>query len=123
MIAAIRLWSEFFWPHARAALRQIGLSERHTNERRVLRWLQANGKGEISREEVRREALGQKLDAAQTQQLLDGLVKAGWLRKETTKTAGRAVHRWRVNDRLLGCPAERAGSAERPCHKGGALGT
>jgi len=110
--AAIRLWSEFFSPHARAALRQIGLSDGQTNERRVLRWLQANHKSEISREEVRREALGQKLNAEKTQQLLDGLVKAGWLRKQTTKTAGRAIHRWSVNERLFRCDAESAGRAE-----------
>ena len=29
MTDAIRLWREFFWPHARAAMRQIGLSDRH----------------------------------------------------------------------------------------------
>ena len=59
MTAAIRLWREFFWPHARAVLRQIGLSDRHRNVRRVLRWIKAHGKDEISREEIRREALGQ----------------------------------------------------------------
>ena len=55
VIAAIRLWREFFWPHARAALRQIGLNDRHRNGRRVLRWIKANGKDEVSREEIRRE--------------------------------------------------------------------
>jgi Protein of unknown function (DUF3987) len=39
MVAAIRLVQDYFWPHARACLRQIGLTERHTNARRVLRWL------------------------------------------------------------------------------------
>ena len=36
--AAIRLVRDYFWPHSRAALRQIGLNERHANARRVLRW-------------------------------------------------------------------------------------
>jgi hypothetical protein len=36
--AAIRLVRDYFWPHSRAALRQIGLSEHHANARRVLRW-------------------------------------------------------------------------------------
>ena len=27
--SAARLWREYFWPHARAALRQVGLSDRH----------------------------------------------------------------------------------------------
>jgi uncharacterized protein DUF3987 len=112
IVAAVRLWLEFFWPHARAALRQIGLSERHANTRRVLRWIKANGKDEVSREEVRREALGQSLDADQTQHLLDGLVKAGWLREITTKTPGRTRRRWQVNT-LINGTAESAESAGR----------
>jgi hypothetical protein len=112
IVAAVRLWREFFWPHARAALRQIGLSERHANARRVLRWIKANGKDEVSREEVRREALGQSLDADQTQHLLDGLVKAGWLRETATKTSGRARRRWQVNP-SINSTAESAECAER----------
>jgi hypothetical protein len=114
VIAAIRLWRDFFWPHARAALRQIGLSDRHKNARRVLRWIKANGKDEVSREEIRREALGQKLDAEQTQDLLDSLKKAGWVKKETTRTAGRPKLRWLINPKLfLEQPAESAEGAER----------
>ena len=94
MVGAIRLWREYFWPHARAALRQIGLSQRHANARRVLRWIKANAKTELSREEIRREALGQILDAEQTQHLLDSLVRSGWLRETTTSTGGRARRRW-----------------------------
>ena len=110
VVAAVRLWLKFFWPHARAALRQIGLSERHANERRVLRWIKANGRDEVSREEVRRDALGQSLDADQTQHLLDGLVRAGWLREIATKTPGRTRRRWQVNPLTT---AESAESAER----------
>jgi hypothetical protein len=106
--AAVRLVQEYFWPHARAALRQIGFNERHANARRVLRWIKANSKHEVSREEVRREALGQSLDADQTQNLLDGLEKVGWLRKISTDTRGRARHRWQVNPLIHGT----AGSAE-----------
>ena len=105
MAAAIHLWTEFFWPHARAALRQIGLTERHANARRVLRWIKAQGKNEVSREEIRREALGRSMDADQTQQLLDGLGKAGWLRPTTTDTTGRRRHRWQVNP-IIHSPAE-----------------
>src|SRR5262249_26172296 len=54
MAAAIRLVKNYFWPHARAALRQIGRTERHVNARRVLRWTRARGKTEISLEDVRR---------------------------------------------------------------------
>jgi hypothetical protein len=114
VIAAIRLWREFFWPHARAALRQIGLSDRHKNARRVLRWIKANGRDEVSREEIRREALGQKLDAEQTQDLLDGLERTGWAKKVAVRTLGRSRHRWKINPILfLEQPAESAESAER----------
>src|SRR5205823_2214754 len=101
MSGAIRLWREYFWPHARAALRQIGLNNRHADARRVLRWVQANRKTEISREDIRREALSQRLDAEQTQQLLDKLVQSGWLRTVVTSTGGRARRRWAVHPRLL----------------------
>jgi hypothetical protein len=88
----------------RGALRQIGLSERHANARRVLRWLKAHSKNEVSREETRREALSQSLDADQTQSLIDSLVKTGWLR-EITKSAGpsggRPARRWLVNPMLF----------------------
>ena len=100
MVAAIRLWREFFWPHARAALRQIGLSDRHKNARRVLRWLKANQTAEISVKDVRREALAQSLDAKETEMLLDGLTKAGWLKRkplEPIAGPGRPLHRWLVN--------------------------
>ena len=41
MSSAIRLVRDYFFPHARACLRQIRLTERHANARRVLRWLKA----------------------------------------------------------------------------------
>lgn len=115
MDGAIKLVRQYFWLHARAALRQIGITDRHRNARRVLRWIKANGKDGVSREEVRRDALGQCLDAEQTQALLDGLVKTGWLAKATTETKGRARHRWKVNPKLfLDGLAGSAESAESP---------
>ncbi len=112
---AIRLWRDFFWPHARAAMRQIGLSDRHKNARRVLKWLKANSEvREISVKDVRRDALAQSLDAEQTERLLGNLVAAGWLKpKATEQTGGRPLHRWSVNPILYG-DAESAGNAESP---------
>jgi Protein of unknown function (DUF3987) len=107
---AILLWRDYFWPHARAVLRQIGLSQRHANIRRVLRWIRANGKTEVSLEDIRRDALSQSLDAQQTRELLNGLVKTGWLHAIVEKTSGRPRRRWCVNPALqLG-----AGTAETP---------
>jgi hypothetical protein len=103
MQAAITLVRDYFWPHARACLRQIGLTERHANARRVLRWIKGAHKQEVSREEVRREGLGKTLDADQTQAVINSLCDAGWLRPVTTMTPGRARHRWGVNPCLFGC--------------------
>jgi hypothetical protein len=113
--AAARLWREYFWPHSRAALRQIGLTEKHSNARRALCWTRTNRKLEISLLDIRREALGRRLDAEQTRSLLDGLVRAGWLRLVTTKTEGRSIHRWHVNPLLFsGVPTpERSERSER----------
>jgi hypothetical protein len=92
-----------FWPHARAALRQIGLSDRHLNARRILRWVKANRKNEVSLRDIRRHALGERLDEEQTKQPLDGLERAGWLRKVTQPIGpkgGKPVVRWQVNSAL-----------------------
>jgi Protein of unknown function (DUF3987) len=116
MASAIKMVRDFFWPHARACLRQIGLTERHANARKVLRWLRANPSvEEISIKDIRRDALGQTLDATQTEALLDGLAGAGWLRrKPAEQTGGRPVHRWLVNPDLFSNPsAQSAESAER----------
>jgi hypothetical protein len=93
---------EFTQPHARAALRQIGLSERDADARRVLRWMAARQRTVVSREEVRREALARRANADETQSLLERLVRAGWVRQhiEPRQSAGRPASRWEVNPRL-----------------------
>jgi uncharacterized protein DUF3987 len=114
MAAAIRLVEEYFWPHAQASLRQIGLTERHVNARRALRWIRARNKREISGEEVRREALGQKLDAGQTADFLETLTGSGWVRALTAVSnpkGGRRLRRWQVNPTLFST-AETALTAE-----------
>jgi hypothetical protein len=45
--------------------------------------------------------LGQSIDARQTEQLLQSLEQAGWLRRETAPTGGRPIHRWQVNPCLF----------------------
>jgi hypothetical protein len=117
MADAIRLWREFFWPHARAAMGQIGLTDRHKNARRVLKWLQAHPDfTEISVKDIRRDALAQSLDAKDTEALLNSLVAFGWLKPKPIPKAegpGRPAHRWEVNPLLYG-DAENAGNAEIP---------
>ena len=98
--AAAALWQHYFWPHARSALRLICVTDRHAGARRVLKWLQAHRRHEVSREDVRVDALGRRLDAGQTQAVLDVLVKGGWLREVIRPTA----YRWRVNPVLMRSP-------------------
>ena len=109
--AAAALWQDYFWPHARSALRLICV-DRYADARRVLKWLQAHRRHEVSREDVRVDALGRRLDAGQTQAVLDVLVKGGWLREAIRPTAGRAAHRWHVNPVLMSSP-QRPQSPER----------
>jgi hypothetical protein len=104
--SAVALWRGYLWPHGRAALRLVGLSDKHGRARTVLRWLHAGNKATVSREEVRREALAQRLDAGETQTLLDMLVRAGWLRETPLKVSGpgRPPRRWEVNPLLFEVP-------------------
>lgn len=73
----------YFWPHARATMRLVGLSDYHANARRVLKWIRAKGVDEVGREDIRREALSQRRDPT------DG------------GAAHRPKRRWEVNARLF----------------------
>jgi hypothetical protein len=102
--AASRLWRDYFWPHSRAAVRQIGLTDRHAEARRVLRWARAGHRDVISREDVRRDALSQRFNADEVDGLLQVLVTAGWLQKmagEPRPGPGRPTNRWAVNPKLI----------------------
>jgi hypothetical protein len=106
MRAAIKLVRDYFWPHARAALRQIGLSDRHVNARRALRWIKAHRRPQqkISIEGIRVDALARKLDAAQTSDLLAVMERSGWLREKKDEDGlqgrGRPARRWEANPLL-----------------------
>jgi Protein of unknown function (DUF3987) len=103
MRKAIALFDNYFWPHARAALRQIGLSDRHREERRVLRWARAKKIATLSRETVRREIFSQRIDAERAQAIIEALVEAGWLREVTMKgRQHRPARRWQLNPLLEG---------------------
>jgi hypothetical protein len=98
MRAAIRLWQDYLWPHARFVL---GASDRALLQQQVeqvRRWLRANSKTRVSREDLRRRALKQQVDAARTDVIIAVLVKEGILEPlETAPTGGRKEHRWRVH--------------------------
>jgi hypothetical protein len=100
---SVDLVLDYFWPHARAALRQIGLSEDHGVARRVLKWLRAKRLDAVSLQDIRRDALSQGLNAKETEAVMDRLEKAGWLRKSVAgdNKRGRPPVRWNVNPRLF----------------------
>ena len=107
MEAAVLLVRDYFWPHARACLRQIGLSDHHKDARRVLRWIRSAAASEISVKNVRRDALAGSLDATQTETLLNNLAAAGWLRRlrePSRPQGGRPVLRWIVNPAIHAAP-------------------
>ena len=99
--AAVRLTLDYLWPHARACLRQIGLTQRNADARIVLRWLRSKDLHEVRREDVRRDALSQRLDAEQTDCVLSQLARASWIRRIPTGSGrGRKAQRWEVNPKL-----------------------
>jgi hypothetical protein len=102
VIGAVRLWRDYFWPHARAAFHQAKCGDHHQNERRALLWMKNRSKTEVSREDIRRDCLAQTLNASETQRVIEVLETGGWLRKTITSTGGRPKYRWDVNPRLLG---------------------
>ena len=98
MGSACRLW-DYFRSHARAVLARASPTDRERLMRRVLTWVRTSGATGISREDVRRDALGQALNAAQSQQVIESLERAGFLRKVEVEPGrnGRPAHRWHVN--------------------------
>ncbi len=108
MEAAIRLWSDFLRPHARLVFDRAGPSDGERQARRVVRWLKANRPAEVSREDVRRHALGRTLDAARTDGVLERLCAAGALRSKVlvfSAQGGRPARRWEVNPALTAADA------------------
>jgi hypothetical protein len=100
---AVSLWRDYYRPHALALFRQSGTTE-ESQARRAVRWLRSSGREVISREDVRRTALGQAVDARETDQVIACLVDGGVLRLRPlvpTGRAGRPALRWDVNPLLL----------------------
>jgi hypothetical protein len=101
--AAEALIWDYYWPHTRACLRQIGLTPQHSDARRVLRWITLGQVEQFGPEDARRKALGRRLDATQTGDVLERLAKAGWLTIKVVRTGtpGRPATMCIVNPRLL----------------------
>jgi hypothetical protein len=122
--AAWDLWERYYRPHAQAVFDRAGPADgdrqgKHKarqHARRVIGWIRARGVKEISREEVRREALSQRVNAAGADEVILALEQAGVLREvevdEEYPSPGRPARRWQVNPALLAKPV--AQIAESP---------
>jgi hypothetical protein len=98
LLDGIRLW-ECFRRHARAVFERGAPTHEERRLRRVLAWIRDTDADVVSREEVRREALSQALDARGAQQVIAALEHAGILRRTATEQDGRGPRkqRWQVN--------------------------
>jgi hypothetical protein len=104
---AVRLWSDYFRPHARALFHRTLPSESERKARRVARWLRDRGLNEVSREQVRREALNSSVNASDAEQVLYRLQAAGIVERihyESPARGGRPPNRWWINPALTATP-------------------
>ncbi|MFZ5781059.1 MAG: DUF3987 domain-containing protein [Pseudomonadota bacterium] len=97
--AAAALWRDYFRPHARAVFDSAELSEPARRVRRVARWLLAHRPPTVSREEIRRRALGLSATADETQSALERLAYLGFVKPELAShdKPGRPPNRWVFN--------------------------
>jgi hypothetical protein len=110
--AAWDLWDRYYRLHAQAVFDRGGPANRDRqarhHARRVIGWIRARGATEISREDVRREALSQRVNAAGADEVILALEQAGVLREvddeEEYPGPGRPARRWQVNPALLAKP-------------------
>jgi hypothetical protein len=92
------LWTDYFWPHAEAVFADAPLTLAERRVRRVGRWLKRMRPQSVSREEVRREALGQTVTADVAESVLERLEQYGAVRMLVPQAGrGRPRRRWEVN--------------------------
>ncbi len=104
LMDAHALWSGYFLPHARAVFGQAGSGGGDRLARRVTRWLKRARVAQVSREDIRREALARTVDAEGTDEVLARLEDGGVLRALVSQrlgSRGPARRRWEVNPELF----------------------
>jgi uncharacterized protein DUF3987 len=102
--AASRLWRNYFRPHAGAVLERATPSNFDAETRRVVRWLKARGRTEVTRTEVRVQALGKSVNASRAQMLLRSLHSGGIVRpalRALPPQGGRPPQVWEINPALM----------------------
>lgn len=100
---AVSLWSDYYRPHAFTFLQRTMPTDIECQARRVVGWLRIDGRPTVSKTDVRRTALGQTVNAKETDRVLARLVEAGVLRpvdSEEPARRGRPALRWQVNPLL-----------------------
>jgi hypothetical protein len=98
-----RLWNEYFRAHAQAVFDMALPSDFQRRVRRAARWLRSSGETPVSREDIRRKALCQTVNAEQADSVVLELDRLGYIRrvKEAERRArGRKAERWEVNPEL-----------------------
>jgi hypothetical protein len=101
--AAAALWTGYLRPHARAVFDRAAPSVFDHQVRRVARWLKEAGVTVVSREDIRRRALGQTVNASDTNHVLQRLHFLGFVRPDRCddrEGPGRPANRWQVNPAL-----------------------
>jgi hypothetical protein len=101
--AAATLWAGYFRPHARAVFDCAVPTQFGRQVRRVARWLKESGATVVSRTDVRRKALGQAVNAEETNMVLSRLHFLGFVRPDRChdhEGPGRPASRWLVNPAL-----------------------
>ena len=100
--AAAALWAGYFRPHARVVFDRATPTDSERRVRRVARWLKDGRASTVSREDVRRRALGQTVNADGADQVLHRLQFLGFVRPDRSedRAFGRPANRWQVNPAL-----------------------
>lgn len=118
MERAVRLWSNYFRAHACALFQRMTPTMRERQARQVVRWLRHHAQPEVSREEVRREALRRSVNASDAEQVLYRLRDAGIVQRMPydSFSRGRPPNRWWVNPALItrGSGANAGNAAKSP---------
>jgi hypothetical protein len=106
--AAYELWSGYYLPQAQAVFDRGGIAGCERAARRVTRWLTRLRAPEISREDVRRQALCQTVNAEGAEDVLARLEAGGVLRPlqaSGSVKGGPRRRRWAVHPELASRPA------------------
>ena len=117
--AAYELWSGYYLPQALAVFDRAGAGQGDRAARRVVRWLRRVRAPEISREDVRREALCQSVDAQGAEEVLARLEAAGVLREVAaggSAKGGPRRRRWQVNPAVSAVSATPLPPHAHHCH-------